>query len=104
MFLQHSCVPSSRKVCSYRPEDNNPIAMEVQDESCPEESTIEKNLRQDFGKDGKLNTDPHVSLCRISIPPDFVDETRKIGTREAVCTRVGQEIQLPKKHAEDFKI
>ena len=78
--------------------------MEVQDESRPEESTIEKNLRQDFGGDGKLKTEPHVSLRRINIPPDFVDKTQEVGTREAVRTRVGRKIQLPKKYAEDFEL
>ena len=79
--------------------------MEVQDENRLEDSTIEKNPRQGFGGDKKLTTEPHVSLRRIDIPPDFVDETQKVGTRGGgVRTRVGRQIQVPKKYAEDFEI
>ena len=46
-----------------------------------------------------------MSLRRIDIPPDFVDETQKVGTRGGgVRTRVGRQIQVPKKYAEDFEI
>ena len=68
--------------------------MEGQDDRRREGPTIKKTPRQDFGLDGKLNKEAHVSLRRLNIPRDFVDENKieDVGNSDAVHTRFGRKI------------
>ena len=80
--------------------------LEVQDERRREEPTIEKSLPQDFGEDGKLKKESHVSLRRMKIPRDFVVENKgeeDVKNSGTAHTRFGRRIQFPKKYAEDFE-